>query len=70
MTDPASPWLNAKEAAGYARIGLRLLYRAIHGGHLQAARVGGRREVRLRKSDIDSWLRQGGTDAQSTTHAG
>jgi excisionase family DNA binding protein len=52
----ATPWINVNEAAGRARCGVKLLYREIRAGRLQAARVGGRRELRLRAEWIDAWL--------------
>jgi hypothetical protein len=39
-----SPWIDVTEAARRARCGVKLLYREIRAGRLQAARVGGRRE--------------------------
>jgi excisionase family DNA binding protein len=53
----ASPWIGVKEAARRARCGVKLLYREIRAGRLQAARVGGRRELRLQPQWVDDWLR-------------
>jgi excisionase family DNA binding protein len=58
-TDPAaiaSPWLTAEGAAAYAQCGVKLVYREIAAGRLRAARVGGRRDLRLLASWIDDWL--------------
>jgi excisionase family DNA binding protein len=55
--ETASPWIGVKEAARRARCGVKLLYREIRAGRLQAARVGGRRELRLRAEWVDAWLR-------------
>ena len=52
----ATPWIDVNEAARRARCGVKLLYREISAGRLQAARVGGRRELRLRAEWIDAWL--------------
>ena len=52
----ATPWIEVNEAAARARCGVKLLYREIRAGRLQAARVGGRRELRLRAEWIDAWL--------------
>jgi excisionase family DNA binding protein len=55
--DPsASPWLTVTEAARRARCGGRLIYREVQARRLRAARVGGRRELRLRVEWIDEWL--------------
>jgi excisionase family DNA binding protein len=54
--ETATPWIGVKEAARRARCGVKLLYREIRAGRLQAARVGGRRELRLRGEWIDAWL--------------
>ena len=51
-----TPWLDVNEAAKRARCGVKLLYREVRAGRLQAARVGGRRELRLRAEWIDAWL--------------
>jgi excisionase family DNA binding protein len=51
-----TPWIDVNEAAAHARCGVKLLYREIRAGRLQAARVGGRRELRLRAEWIDAWL--------------
>jgi excisionase family DNA binding protein len=49
-------WLTVKEAADYARVGPRTIYREVNAGRLRAARVGGRREVRLLQSWVCEWL--------------
>lgn len=51
-----TPWIDINAAAMRARCGVKLLYREIRAGRLQAARVGGRRELRLRAEWIDAWL--------------
>ena len=51
-----SPWLTVREAAARARCGVKLIYREVTGKRLQAARVGGRRELRFRADWIDDWL--------------
>jgi excisionase family DNA binding protein len=52
----ASPWLTLSEAATYARRGRRFLAREVKCGRLQAARVGGRGEIVLRREWIDRWI--------------
>jgi excisionase family DNA binding protein len=51
-----SPWLTVGEAAERARVGVKLIYREVAAGRLRAARVGGRRDLRLRPEWIDAWL--------------
>ena len=55
---PASPWLTVKQAASRAQVGPKLIYREVHAGRLKAAKVGGRRELRLRPEWVDEWLDQ------------
>jgi excisionase family DNA binding protein len=52
----ASPWLTVKEAAERARCGVKLIYREVEAQRLRAARVGGRRELRILPEWIDQWL--------------
>jgi excisionase family DNA binding protein len=51
-----SPWLTVTEAAERARCGPKLIYREVKAGRLRAAKVGGRRELRLLPEWIDAWL--------------
>jgi excisionase family DNA binding protein len=53
-----SPWLTVAEAAQRARCGVKTLYREVRAGRLRAARIGGRRELRLRPEWVDAWLDQ------------
>lgn len=53
---PSSPWITVGEAAKRARCGIKLIYREVCAGRLQAVRVGGRRELRLRADWVDAWL--------------
>ena len=52
----ATPWLTVVEAAERARCGPKLIYREVAAGRLRAARVGGRRELRLLTVWVDEWL--------------
>ena len=52
----SSPWLTVNEAALRARCGVKTLYREVRAGRLRAARIGGRRELRLLPEWIDQWL--------------
>ena len=57
QTSPASsPWITVGAAAKRARCGVKLIYREVSSGRLQAVRVGGRRELRLRADWVDAWL--------------
>ncbi len=51
-----SPWLTIDEAREVAKVGARLLYREIKAGRLRAARIGGRRDLRIHRAWIDTWL--------------
>jgi excisionase family DNA binding protein len=53
-----SPWLTVEEAAQRARCGIKTIYREVRAGRLRAARVGGRRELRLLPAWVDEWLTQ------------
>jgi excisionase family DNA binding protein len=52
----STPWRTVTEAAARAQTSERLIYREVKAGRLKAARVGGRRELRLRDEWIDAWL--------------
>lgn len=51
-----TPWRTAEEAAARAQVGLKLIYREVKAGRLRAARVGGRRDLRLLDQWVDDWL--------------
>jgi excisionase family DNA binding protein len=53
-----SPWLTVAEAAQRARCGVKTVYREVRADRLRAARIGGRRELRLRPEWVDAWLEQ------------
>ena len=63
----ASGWLTVHEAAEWARSGSKTIYREVNAGRLRAARVGGRRELRLRQEWIDDWLLASANPVQSQT---
>ena len=52
------PWLLLAEGAARLRVHEATLRRAIKRGQLRAARVGGRKSIRLRASWCDAWLEQ------------
>ena len=49
-------WLTVREAAQHVRCGTGTIYGAVQRGHLRAARLGGRRELRFLAIWIDAWL--------------
>jgi len=51
-----TPWLTPKEAAQRARCGVKTVYREVTAARLRAARVGGRRELRIKPEWVDEWL--------------
>lgn len=62
-----SPWLDVGHGAMYARVSKKLLYRAVSSGRLKAARVGGRRQVRLRREWLDAFI-EGHVPPVTTMH--
>jgi excisionase family DNA binding protein len=58
MPSASTPWLTVREAAARARCGVKTIYREVEAGRLKAARIGGRRELRLLPEWIDDWLVQ------------
>lgn len=56
MVHTPAPWLTPREAAQRARVGPKTIYREVQAGKLRAARIGGRRELRLRPEWVDEWL--------------
>ena len=52
-----TPWLLVPECAERARCRDRHIYDAIAAGHLKAARLGGRRSIRVHVADLDAYLR-------------
>jgi excisionase family DNA binding protein len=61
MTAEPSPWLTVEEAARRARCGVKTIYREVRARRLQAARIGGRRELRLLPEWVDEWLMESTT---------
>jgi excisionase family DNA binding protein len=52
----ATPWLNVRQAAKRAQVGVKLIYREVGARRLRAAKVGGRSALRFRAEWIDAWL--------------
>jgi excisionase family DNA binding protein len=55
-TATPTPWLTVTESAERARCGVKVIYAEVRAGRLKAARIGGRRELRLLPEWIDQWL--------------
>jgi excisionase family DNA binding protein len=51
-------WLTPEQAAARAQVGKRVVYNEVKAGRLRAARIGGRRELRLKPEWVDFWLEQ------------
>lgn len=49
-------WLNFKDAAAYIGLGERTLRRYVSEGKCPAARVGGERLIRIKRSDLDKLM--------------
>ena len=64
MTDVAMEWLTIKQACPVAQVGPKLLRREGNAGRLRAARIGSRREIRIRRDWIDAWLEASATPVE------
>ncbi len=51
-----SDWLTPAAAAFETHVGKRTIHRAVRRGQLKAARVGGRREIRIHRGWLNAWL--------------
>ena len=51
-----TPWMRVDQAAAYALVSEKTLYRAVESGKLRCARVGGRRSLRFKREFLDQWL--------------
>ena len=52
----ATDWLTVEQARQVVQCGLKLIYREIKAGRLRAARIGNRRDLRIKRDWIDQWL--------------
>jgi excisionase family DNA binding protein len=53
-SQPTRKWLNSAQAADYAQVSTKTLYRAVNAGRLKAARIG--RDLRFIADWLDAWL--------------
>ena len=61
-----TPWRTVKQAAARAQVGQKTIYREIAAGRIRHARIGGRREIRLRDEWIDDYLERSATPIEVT----
>jgi excisionase family DNA binding protein len=62
IVERQSPWLNADEAAKRLRCSRKIVYRLARSGRLRHARLGGRRELRVRAEWLDEFLDRSAMD--------
>lgn len=62
-------WLTPEQAAARAQVGKRVIYNEVRAGRLKAAKVGGRRELRLRPEYVDAWLEQCANETETKDRA-
>jgi excisionase family DNA binding protein len=68
-SDPApSPWLTVRESAGRGRCSPKTIYAEVKAGRLRAARIGGRRNLRLLPEWVDEWLERSATPIEIVPH--
>ena len=51
-----TPWRTVEQAGKSAQCGAKTIYKEIKAGRLRAARLGGRRAIRIHQDWIDEWL--------------
>jgi excisionase family DNA binding protein len=56
VADVVVVWLTVVEAAARAKVSKRVIYSEVRAGRLRAAKVGGRRQLRLTPQWVDDWL--------------
>ena len=56
MNEAATDWLTVDQARQVAQCGAKLIYREIKAERLRAARIGNRRDLRIRRDWTDAWL--------------
>lgn len=56
MSDTSPVWLDVAQVAARLGVGTRLVYQLVRDGRMRAARVGGRRQLRIRPEWADEAL--------------
>jgi excisionase family DNA binding protein len=56
VSDVASIWLTAEQAARYLQCGVKVVYRAAAKNQLRVARIGGRRDIRTKREWLDEYV--------------
>lgn len=56
MTTAPTPWRTVEDAAARGLVSKKVIYREVKAKRLRAARVGGRKELRLLDEWVDDWL--------------
>ena len=55
-TVPPSPWWNVEQGAAYLQISVTTFFRECRAGRIKCARVGGRRNIRVKQGWLDSYM--------------
>jgi excisionase family DNA binding protein len=59
-----TPWRTVPEAARRAGVGDKTIYKEVRAGRLRAARIGGRRDIRILDDWLDDWLVRSSTPVE------
>jgi excisionase family DNA binding protein len=51
-------WLTVLQAAAEAQVAAKTIYKEVKAGRLRAARIGGRRDLRIHRDWVTQWLEQ------------
>ena len=54
--DETRRWLTPAQCARETQIGVETIYKAVRAKRLRAARIGGRREIRILRTWLQEWL--------------
>ena len=56
MAELLAVWLTVLQAAAAAQVGKKTIYKEVRAGRLRAARIGGRRDIRIHRDWVSEWL--------------